>query len=129
LLVKTLTRSIPRCQLGKTIKAIQDVNTFEHDEAKEKAWEENFKGYLHYMKKKIEGHRTAKLLTTLIRELNLCNLAKPNNEPFSPLKEMFQFNFVKNIKNNHPWFTQLQNHNSISPEESPKDPSNLEHKK
>jgi hypothetical protein len=98
LLVKTLTRSIPRCQLGKTIKTTQDANTFEHEEAKEKAWEEAFKGYLHYMKKKVEGHRTTKLLTTLLRELNLFNMVDPNNEPFSPPKEkMFQFNFVKNI--------------------------------
>jgi hypothetical protein len=64
------------------------------------------------MKKNVEGHRTTKLLTTLIRELNLFNMVDPNNEPFSPPKEkMLQFNFVKNIKNNHPRFTQLQNHN------------------
>jgi len=64
------------------------------------------------MKKNVEGHGTTKLLTTLIRELNLFNMVDPNNEPFSPPKEkMLQFNFVKKIKNNHPRFTQLQNHN------------------
>ncbi len=98
LLVKTLTRSIPRCQLRKTIRATQDANTFEHEKTKEKVCEEAFKGYSHYMKKNVEGHRTTKILTTLIRELNLFNMVDPNNEPFSPPKEkMLQFNFVRNI--------------------------------
>jgi hypothetical protein len=54
-----------------------------------KAWEEAFKGYLHYMKKMVEGHRTTKLITTLIREPNLFNMVEPNNEPFSPLKKRY----------------------------------------